>query len=159
MLFLRCLCLSILLILILVFGCGTDTDDSINPISELSDIDVELETNSYEGSNLPEITSKYKLDPGMYKMRVAEALICSGEYIYFQQSKNSDGKLDSVRIYLDPLVRSHLDKNKTVLQEHTFGVVVEIVGSIGNKVNPCTSQNFSESGYLGRMVSIFEHIK
>lgn len=151
----RYLILSILSILIMVYGCGTDTDNSVNPISDISEIDVELETNSYDESSLSEITSKYNLGPGIYKMRVNQALICQGMYIYFQGN--------DTRIYLETPINSYVSKHQTILGKYTSGVVVEIINSDSLRINPCTGKEFGgdipDDTYMGSMIGVFDRIR
>lgn len=188
---------SFLILLVLLVGC--DTDDNSSVISDIDEIDIELESTSYDEMDLPEIKefeidektfkcelinpdhklreldnpdSKYTngiIGPGKYKMRVGEAFIYKGKYVYFQRTIDSDG--NKVRIYLDPKINSSVEKHTTfgtLLTEYNFRVVVEVIRlarcdeimDIDIQNSGISSEEYTPSDrivglYIGRLISIF----
>lgn len=182
--------ISILVLSLLLIGCDADVDDNSTLISDIDEIGIELESVSYRESDLPEIWHESHFKLGRYKMSVGEAYICEDEYIYFQRKidSNNNGLIDSednkIRIYLDPLFQSNVDKFTTfgtLLTEYSHRVVIDIIEikqveriPISEINNACLHHriislenpseiNISEEAdsiaavYLGRLISIFEY--
>lgn len=175
------LVLSLLLVLV---GCGADDNSTL--ISDINEIDIELEPTPYASSDLPEILKSSDLGLRKYKMSVGEAFICRGEYIYFQRRIDSnnndmvDDQDNKIRIYLDPPIESEVGVYTTfgtLLTEYNHRVTIEITDEIviserdrdllpdpcANDIDalrdgkPKKPNSDSISGlYIGRLISIFE---